>query len=69
VPVAAAYRNHVWTYDLVYGATSSGRTMKVLTVVDEFTRVALATHGAYSTTARTVKAVLADLLRPMAPPP
>ena len=35
--------------------------MKVLTVVDEFTRVALATHGAYSITARTVKAVLADL--------
>ena len=61
VPVAAAYRNHVWTYDLVYDAVASGRTMKVLTVVDEFTRVALAVHGAYSITARTVKAVLADL--------
>ena len=61
VPVAAAYRNHVWTYDLVYDAVVSGRTMKVLTVVDEFTRVALATHGAYSITARTVKAVLTDL--------
>jgi len=61
VPVAAAYRNHVWTYDLVYDAVASGRTIKVLTVVDEFTRVALAVHGAYSITARTVKAVLADL--------
>ena len=61
VPVAAAYRNHVWTYDLVYDAVASGRTMKVLTVVDEFTRVALAVHGAYSITARTVKAVLAEL--------
>ena len=30
-------------------------------MVDEFTRVALATHGAYSITARAVKAVLADL--------
>ena len=35
--------------------------MKVLTVVDEFTRVALAVHGAHSITARTVKGVLADL--------
>ena len=61
VPVAAAYRNHVWTYDLVYDAVASGRTIKVLTVVDEFTRVALAVNGAYSITARTVKAVLADL--------
>ena len=35
--------------------------MKVLTVVDEFTRLALAVHGAHSITARTVKTVLADL--------
>jgi putative transposase len=61
VPVAAAYRNHVWTYDIVYDAVASGRTMKVLTVVDEFTRVALAVHGAHSITARTVKTVLAEL--------
>jgi transposase InsO family protein len=33
----------------------------VLTVVDEFTRVALAVHGAHSITARTVKTLLADL--------
>jgi putative transposase len=61
VPVAASYRNHVWTYDIVYDATSSGRTMKVLTVVDEFTRLALAVHGAHSVSAGTVKGVLADL--------
>ena len=61
MPVAAEYRGHVWTYDIVYDAVASGRTMKVLTVVDEFTRLALAVHGAHSITARTVKAVLADL--------
>lgn len=61
VPVAAAYRNHVWTYDIVYDAVASGRTMKVLTVVDEFTRVALAVHGAHSITARTVKGILSEL--------
>ena len=61
VPVAAVYRNHVWTYDIVYDAVASGRTLKVLTIVDEFTRVALAVHGAHSITARTVKDVLAEL--------
>ena len=61
VPVAAEYRGHVWTYDIVYDAVSSGRTLKVLTVVDEFTRLALAVHGAHSITARTVKTILADL--------
>ncbi|NLG64595.1 MAG: IS3 family transposase [Actinobacteria bacterium] len=61
VPVAATYRNHVWTYDIVYDAIASGRTLKVLTVIDEFTRLALAVHGAHSITARTVKGVLAEL--------
>jgi putative transposase len=61
VPVAASYRSHVWTYDIVYDAVASGRTMKVLTVVDEFTRLALAVHGAYSVSARTVRGVLAEL--------
>lgn len=61
VPVAAAYQGHVWTYDIVYDAVASGRTMKVLTVVDEFTRVALAVHGAHGVSARTVKDVLAGL--------
>jgi putative transposase len=61
VPVAAEYRNHVWTYDIVFDATESGRTFKVLTVVDEFTRYSLAVHGARSITAGVVKRVLKDL--------
>ena len=61
VPVAATYQGHVWTYDIVYDAVASGRTMKVLTVVDEFTRVALAVHGAHGVSARTVKDVLTGL--------
>ena len=61
VPVSARYSGLVWTYDIVYDATSSGRTMKVLTVVDEFTRLALAVHGAHSISAHTVKTVLAEL--------
>jgi len=61
VPLSSAYPGHVWTYDIVYDAVASGRRMKVLTVVDEFTRVALAVHGSHSLSARTVKDVLAGL--------
>lgn len=61
VPVTARYRNHVWTYDIAYDAVASGRTMKVLTVGDEFTRLALAVHGAHSISAGSVRGVLAEL--------
>ena len=51
----------VWTYDIVYDATSSGRVFKVLTVVDEFTRIALAVYDECSITAGVVKRVLKGL--------
>ena len=34
--------NHVWSYDFVADRTSDGRSLKMLTVVDEFTRECLA---------------------------
>jgi len=58
VPVEAADRDHVWTYDIICDAVSSGRTLKVLAVIDELARLALAVQGAHSITARTVKASL-----------
>jgi len=38
VPRAAQHLNHVWTYDFVHDWCENGRTLKMLTVVDEFTR-------------------------------
>lgn len=35
----ALYPNHVWSYDFVFDASDDGRTLKFLTVVDEFTRL------------------------------
>lgn len=61
VPTAASYPNHVWTYDFVFDATATGRTLKVLTIVDEFTRVALAVIPGRSITSDSVKQVLAGL--------
>jgi transposase InsO family protein len=34
--------NHVWSYDFVMDRTRDGRTIKMLTVIDEFTRECLA---------------------------
>jgi transposase InsO family protein len=61
VPVAALHANHVWTYDFIFDATASGRSLKVLTVLDEFTRLALAIIPGRSLTSVTVKAVLQRL--------
>ena len=32
------HRNHVWSYDLVFDQTADGRTIKILTVLDLYTR-------------------------------
>ncbi len=41
VPCRAAHPNHVWTYDFLEDATFSGSKLRLLTVVDEFTRECL----------------------------
>ncbi len=46
--------NHVWTYDFMFDATFGGRRMKVLSIVDEFTREA-GHRAARSLTASAVK--------------
>ena len=61
VPQAAMAPNGVWTYDFIFDATYGGRRMKVLSMVDEFTREALAIVPARSLTAAAVKGVLAKL--------
>jgi putative transposase len=42
VPQEATHPNHVWTYGFVFDTTSDSRTLKFLTLVDEFTRECLA---------------------------
>ena len=38
------YRNHVWSYDFVADRTSDGRPIRILTVIDEFSRKCLSIH-------------------------
>jgi transposase InsO family protein len=40
----AVKKNHVWSYDFVMDRTEDGRPLKILTVVDEYTRECLALH-------------------------
>ena len=37
-----SWPNHVWAYDFVQDRTHDGRTIRMLTVIDEFTRECLA---------------------------
>lgn len=55
------HQNHVWAYDFVAERTHDGRTLRLLTVVDEYTRECLAIRVARRMTANDVLWVLADL--------
>jgi len=53
--------NHVWAYDFVEDRTRDGRKFRILCVVDEFSREALAVRVARKLGAADVIDVLADL--------
>lgn len=57
----ALYPNHVWSYDFVFDQTTDGRTLKHLTVVDEFTHEGLIIYLARSLTSSDVINCLAYL--------
>jgi putative transposase len=54
----AEYPNHVWTYDFMSDQTEDGRSLKLLTVLDEFTRESPAIEIGRSIRAKDVIAVL-----------
>lgn len=49
------YRNHIWSYDFIKRRTSDGRAVRVLNVIDEYTRVGLGSHAARSIGAKAVE--------------
>ena len=54
--------NHVWAFDFQFDQTADGRALKLLNVVDEFTREALVMRTARHITADQTVAVLAALV-------
>ena len=58
VPLRAEHPRHVITYDFLEDSTAEGRPLRLLTIVDEFTRECLAIQVARSFSAEEVVAVL-----------
>src|SRR5260370_21452443 len=44
----ATHRNEVWSWDIVHDQTEIGSPFRILTLIDEYTKQALATHVAWS---------------------
>jgi putative transposase len=57
----AEHKDHVWSYDFVMDRTEDGRRLKMMPVVDEYTRECLALEVERSITAEDVTATLARL--------
>ena len=55
------HKNHVWSYDFVQSRTSDGRAIRMLTVLDEYTRECLAIDVERKLTAEDVLVQLTDL--------
>ena len=55
------HRNHVWSYDFVADRTADGRPIRMLTIVDEYTRECLAIDVAKRLSSEDVLERLSDL--------
>jgi putative transposase len=62
IPVQATQPGHVWTYDFLHDRCLTGTPLKVLTVMDEFTREGLALAVATALPAARVLAILQGLV-------
>jgi len=54
----AEFMNHVWTYDFIDDQTEDGRMLKLLTVVDEWTRESLVIEVGRSIRSKDVTSIL-----------
>lgn len=61
-PLPPTAINHVWAYDFVFDTCADGRTLKCLTVIDEFTRECLAIDVAGGIRSGRVIEVLTQLV-------
>src|SRR5215210_1234674 len=57
----AERRNHVWSYDFVFDQLENGRALKILPIVDNFTRECLHIETAHNITGERIVEILKDL--------
>jgi transposase InsO family protein len=58
----ARFKNDVWTCDFIHDRMASGRPLKWLTLVDEYTRECLALHADSSLTGADVRRIVARVI-------
>jgi putative transposase len=58
----ARFKNDVWTCDFIHDRTADGRSLKWLTLVDEYTRECLVLHAAGSLTGTDVRRIIARVI-------
>ena len=68
VRLRPAHRHHVWAYDFVQDRTHDGRKLRLLTVIDEYSRECLAIRVARQLKAHDVLETMADLFELHGPP-
>ena len=68
IRLRATHPGHVWSYDFVMDRTHDGRSFRMLTVIDEFTREALAIHVDRKLNSESVLECIADLFVKHGPP-
>ena len=59
----ALYPNHVWSYDFVMDRLDSGKPVRFLTLIDEYTRKCLAIRAEYTLKSEQVMQVLTRLFQ------
>ena len=62
IRLSPQHSNHVWSWDFVFDRTRDGRTLKLMVVIDEFTRRCLAIHVARRIRSKEALEVFADLM-------
>jgi putative transposase len=68
VPVKALYPGHVWAYDFVFDQDQPGRQLKILNIVDEFTREQIALQVNTRCTSHAIVQLFAKLFKTHTPP-
>jgi transposase InsO family protein len=62
-------KDDVWTWDFIFNRTSDGRSLKWLSLVDEYTRECLALEARRGMTAEEIRVILAEVATRRGGPP
>jgi putative transposase len=62
-------KDDVWTWDFIFDRTSDGRSLKWLSIVDEYTRECLALEARRGMTAQDIRIILAEVAGQRGGPP